>query len=137
MNEMYELTVDAKIENLDEVTSFIEQHLEEWDCAMKIMTQINIAAEEIFVNIAHYAYKNHDGKAKITITRKDNAAEITFSDNGTPYNPLEHEDPDVTLSAEEREIGGLGIYIVKKSMDSVSYEYRDNHNILVFSKNIE
>ena len=139
MSKIYELTVDAKLENLDDVISFIEQHLEEWDCPMKTITQINIAAEEIFVNIAHYAYNKNeaDGKAKITICHQDSDAIITFTDSGKQYNPLEHTDPDITLSAEEREIGGLGIYIVKKSMDSVSYEYRDNHNIMRFSKNIE
>ena len=133
---MNEFVVDAQIEKLDEVLDFIDQLLEEWDCNMKTITQINIAAEEIFVNIAHYAYKNHNGKAHILIEHKGPDVEITFTDNGTPYNPLEHDDPDITLSAEEREIGGLGIYIVKKSMDSVNYEYRDNHNILKFSKKI-
>ena len=103
---------------------------------MKTQTQINIAVEEIFVNIAHYAYENHNGQARITITRKGSDAEITFTDSGVPYDPLAKPDPDVTLSAEERQIGGLGIYIVKKSMDSVSYEHRDAKNILVISKKI-
>ena len=135
--EMHELIIDAKTEKLDEVLDFIDQHLEEWECPMKTVTQINIAAEEVFVNIAHYAYHPKDGKAKITLARTGQDVEITFTDSGTPYNPLEHEDPDVTLSAEERQIGGLGIYIVKKSMDAVSYEYRDSHNVLKIRKNIE
>ena len=88
------------------------------------------------MNIAHYAYKPQTGKATITIERKGNDAEITFIDSGTPYNPLAKPDPDVTLSAEERGIGGLGIYIVKKSMDNVSYEYKDGCNILKFTKKI-
>ena len=133
---MYELTVDAKTENLDDVIDFIDSYLEEWGCSMKTQTQINIAVEEIFVNIAHYAYGTRSGKAKITITRKGDDAEITFIDSGTPYNPLEKPDPDVTLSAEERDIGGLGIYIVKKSMNSVSYDYINGQNILTLSKNI-
>ncbi len=133
---MHELITDAKIENLDEVLDFIDQHLEEWGCSMKTTTQINIAAEEIFVNIAHYAYGEEGGKARITIERKGDDAEITFTDSGVHYDPLAKEDPDITLSAEERQIGGLGIYIVKKSMDSVSYEYRDKHNILKISKAI-
>ena len=135
--EMHELVVDAQTEKLDEVLDFIDQHLDEWDCPMKTQTQINIAVEEIFVNIAHYAYEAHDGKARVTIARKGSNAEITFTDSGVPYNPLEKEDPDVTLSAEERQIGGLGIYIVKKSMDSVSYEHRDNNNVLTISNRIE
>lgn len=133
---MHELVVDAQIEKLDEVLDFVDQLLDEWECPMKTQTQINIAVEEIFVNIAHYAYKAHNGQARITVTRKGSDAEITFTDSGTPYNPLEREDPDVTLSAEDRQIGGLGIYIVKKSMDSVSYEHRDNNNVLTISKRI-
>lgn len=135
--EMHELVVDAQTEKLDEVLDFIDGYLDEWECPMKTQTQINIAVEEIFVNIANYAYEHHDGKARITITRKGSDAEITFTDSGTPYNPLAKEDPDVTLSAEDRQIGGLGIYIVKKSMDSVSYEHRDSNNVLTISKNIE
>ena len=135
--DMHELVVDAQIEKLDEVLDFVDQLLDEWECPMKTQTQINIAVEEIFVNIAHYAYKAHNGQARITITRKGSDAEITFTDSGTPYNPLEKPDPDVTLSAEERDIGGLGIYIVKKSMDTVSYEHRDNNNVLTISKRIE
>ena len=133
---MKELTTEASTDKLDEVLGFIDEILDEWDCPMKTQTQINIAVEEIFVNIAHYAYKAHNGQARITVTRKGYDAEITFTDSGTPYNPLEREDPDVTLSAEERQIGGLGIYIVKKSMDSVSYEHRDNNNVLTISKRI-
>ena len=134
--EMHELVVDAQTEKLDEVLDFIDQYLDEWECPMKTQTQINIAVEEIFANIAHYAYEDHNGQARIAITHKGTNAEITFTDSGTPYNPLERPDPDVTLSAEEREIGGLGIYIVKKSMDSVSYEHRDNNNVFTISKRI-
>ena len=133
---MQEFITEAKIENLDSVLDFIDQYLEEWGCKMKTVTQINVATEEIFVNIAHYAYSEGGGKARIVIERKGDDAEITFTDSGVPYDPLAKEDPDVSLSAEERTIGGLGIYIVKKSMDSVSYEYRDNHNVLKISKAI-
>ncbi|MBQ7155311.1 MAG: SpoIIE family protein phosphatase [Synergistaceae bacterium] len=135
-DEMHELVIEAKIEKLDEVLEFIDQHLEEWECTPKVVAQINIATEEIFVNIAHYAYENKEGVAKIVLKHTGNDAEITFTDSGIPYNPLEHEDPDITLSAEDREVGGLGIYIVKKSMNSVSYEYRDNHNVLKIRKNL-
>ena len=134
---MHELITDAKTENLDEVLDFLDGHLEEWDCPMKAVTQINIAAEEIFVNIAHYAYGEEGaGRAKISIARDGGSAVITFTDSGTPYNPLEKPDPDVTLSAEDRQIGGLGIYIVKKSMDAVNYEHRDGQNIFTMRKEI-
>ena len=129
---MKELTLEAKVEKLDDVLSFIDQELEDAGCTMKAQMQIDLAAEEIFVNIAHYAYGSGEGKATIQVeTSKDESkAEITFIDEGKPYNPLERKDPDVTLSAEERQIGGLGIYIVKKSMDEVIYKFEDGKNIL-------
>lgn len=130
------LITEAKTEKLDEVLDLIDGVLDEHGCNMKVMTQINIAAEEIFVNIAHYAYGECEGWAEIAAEVADGVAEITFIDGGTPYDPLARPDPDVTLSAEERGIGGLGIYIVKKSMDSVSYEYRDGRNILTMRKRI-
>ena len=126
-----ELVVDAKTEKLDEVLEFIDGFLEEHGCNMKALNQINIAAEEIFVNIAHYSGSE---KARITLTESEGAVSITFADTGTPYDPLARPDPDVTLPAEERGIGGLGIYIVKKTMDSVSYEYKDGYNILIMRK---
>ena len=133
---MHELVVEAATDKLDEVLGFIDSYLEEWECPMKTQTQIDIAVEEIFVNIAHYAYGDSVGSARIAIARKGDDAQITFTDSGTPYNPLERPDPDVTLSAEERQVGGLGIYIVKKSMDSVSYEYADGHNVLTINRHM-
>ena len=126
-----ELVVDAKTEKLDEVLEFIDGFLEEHGCPMKTLNQINIAAEEIFVNIAHYSGSE---KASITLTESDGTVSITFADTGTPYDPLARPDPDVTLPAEERGIGGLGIYIVKKTMDSVSYTHKDGYNILTIRK---
>ena len=128
-----ELVVDAKTEKLDEVLDFIDAFLEGLDCPMKTLTQINIAAEEIFVNIAHYSGSE---KARITLTESDGTVSISFADTGTPYDPLARPDPDVTLSAEERGIGGLGIFLTKKIMDSVSYEYRDGQNIFTMTKRI-
>ena len=129
-----ELVVDAKTEKLDEVLDFIDGFLEEHGCPMKVLNQINIAAEEIFVNIAHYSGSD---KARITLTESDGVVSITFADTGTPYNPLARPDPDTTLSAEERQIGGLGIYIVKKTMDSVNYEYRDGCNVFTIRKTVK
>ncbi|MBR1438492.1 MAG: ATP-binding protein [Synergistaceae bacterium] len=131
---MKELTTDASIQKLDEVLDFIDELLEEWNCPLKTVHQINIAAEEIFVNIAHYAYGEGTGEAKITVGKSGDMAEIIFTDSGTPYNPLAKPDPDVTLPAEEREIGGLGIYMVKKSMDEVEYQYRDGCNVFTMRK---
>ena len=135
---MKELTVAATIENIDTVTEFVDAQLEELDCPMKAEMQINVAIDELFSNIAHYAYNPETGEATVAVevVQDPLAVEITFIDNGKPYDPLQTADPDVTLSAEEREIGGLGIFIVKKSMDGITYEYKDGKNILKIKKNI-
>lgn len=132
---MKELVVDAKIENLEQVLDFVNLELEAAGCPMKTQVQMDITVEEIFVNIAHYAYQGGVGKAVVRIHVHD-TVDIIFMDQGVPYNPLEKEDPDITLSAEDRPIGGLGIYMVKKSMDDVSYEYKDGQNILRIQKHI-
>ncbi len=126
---MEKLVVEAKIENLSKVLEFIDTHLEQTECSMKAQMQIDVSVEELFVNIASYAYENC-GDAVITYNLLDNpkAVEITMIDRGVPYNPLAHEDPDITLSAADRDIGGLGILMVKKNMDDVRYEYVDGEN---------
>ena len=133
-----ELEIEAGLDRLQDVLDFIDRALEEAGCSMKAQMQLDVAAEEIFVNIAHYAYAPETGKAVIRLSFTDdgNTVCITFVDSGKPFDPLAKEDPDVTLSAEERKIGGLGIYMVKKSMDDVSYEYRDGCNMLTLKKNI-
>ncbi len=135
-----ELELDASIEELDRLIAFIDHSLEGADCSPKCSMQIELAVEEIFSNICNYAYEGEEGDdGKVTIrtrlTRED-AIEITFLDRGTPYDPLARKDPDVTLSAKEREIGGLGIFLTKKTMDSVTYEYRDGMNVLAITKNL-
>ena len=130
------LSLEAKIENLDEVTGFIEAALEVAGCAMKQIMQINLAVEEIFVNIAHYAYGKLDasgniipdsgtGPADIILDADNSKSVLTFIEEGIEYDPLKKEDPDITLSAQEREIGGLGILMVKKIMDEVSDSRKD------------
>lgn len=135
---MKELTVDATIENVVAVIAFVDEQLDQLDCPMKTQYQVDVAIDELFGNIAHYAYNPEIGTAtvRVEVTENPLAVVITFIDNGVPYDPLAKEDPDITLSAEERGIGGLGIYMVKKSMDDVSYEYRDGKNILRIKKNI-
>lgn len=134
---MKELTIDAKVDNLDRVLDFVNGVLEENDCNMKTQISIAVSVEEIFVNIASYAYAPGEGSATIEleILKDPRALSIVFKDSGIPYDPLAKKDPDITLSAEERPIGGLGIYMVKKSADRISYEYKDNQNILTFVKN--
>ena len=135
---MKELTLETTIENVDKVIEFINKELDVFGCINKTKMEVNVAADEIFANIVNYAYKNKVGKATIKIELKDNpkAVVITFIDNGIPFNPLEKDDPNVSLAAEERDIGGLGIYIVKKSMDKVEYDYKDNQNIFKITKYI-
>ena len=136
---MKELTVEAKIENIEAVTDFVNEQLEALDCPMKAQMQIDIAIDELFGNIAHYAYNPEIGKAtvRVEVIEDPLAVTITFIDNGVPYDPLAKADPDTTLSAEEREIGGLGIYMVKKSMDDIAYEYKDGQNILTIKKSLK
>lgn len=133
---MKELTIAATVENIEAVTDFVNQQLEELACPMKAQMQINIAIDELFSNIAHYSYNPEIGQATVRLEVMENplAVSITFIDNGVPYDPLSKEDPDLTLSAEERQIGGLGIYMVKKSMDEITYEYKDGQNILSIKK---
>ena len=135
---MKTLTVPARTDQLEVVQEFIQQELENQECPMKVQMQIAIAVEEIFVNIAHYAYKPVEGDATIRCEAGGDPLEVTiqFLDHGKPYNPLAKEDPDITLSAEERQIGGLGIFMVKKSMDSLDYEYQDGKNILTIKKSL-
>ena len=135
---MKEITVKAVRENLAEVLGFIEAELEQADCPIKAQMQTGVAAEEIFVNIASYAYPDGAGSAtvRMEITGEPKTAVITFIDSGIPYDPLAKPDPDVTLSAEERGIGGLGIFMTKKLMDAVTYEYKDGQNILTLKKQL-
>ena len=131
-----ELTLEAKVANLQQVLDFVDENLKSMRCPMKILMQIDVAVEEIFVNVASYAYAPDTGSVTIRMDLQENprTVVITFIDSGIPYNPLAKADPDVTLSAEERAIGGLGIYMVRKSMDDVHYEYKNNRNTLVLTK---
>lgn len=135
---MKKLTIDATVENIEKVTTFVNEILEEYNCPMKAMTQIDIAIDELFGNIANYAYNPEIGLATVCVEVINDplAVVIAFTDNGVQYDPLAKDDPDITQSADERAIGGLGIYLVKKSMDDISYEYKDGKNILRIKKNI-
>ena len=135
---MREMDIAATLENLDAVMAFVDQQLEEVGCSMKTQMQIDIAVEEVYVNIAHYAYNPEVGGVTIRVQIEEEplAVILTFIDKGKPYDPLAKEDPDVTLAAEDRQIGGLGIFMVKKSMDNVSYEYNEGRNILTLKKKL-
>ena len=133
-----ELEIEATTENLDIVQDFVSDHLKDVDCSLKARMQIEIAVEEIFTNISNYAYAPDKGNAlvRVEVSGDPVCVTITFIDHGVQYDPVAKRDPDVTLSADEREIGGLGIFMTKKSMDEVAYEYRNGSNILTLKKNL-
>ena len=133
-----ELQIEAVRENLEDVQSFVEEHLDRAGCSPKAGMQIGLAVEEIFINIANYAYAPGKGNAvvRVEVSEDPVIVTITFIDHGVPYDPLAKKDPDVTLAAEDRQIGGLGIFLAKKTMDDLSYEYRDGQNILRLKKNL-
>ena len=128
----------AALENIPAVTAFIDEQLEALDCPMKAQMQIDVAIDELFGNIAHYAYGGESGDATVRFGFDEDSrmVSIAFIDGGVPFNPLEQADPDVTLSAAERSIGGLGIFMVKKSMDQVAYRYENGCNVLIIYKRI-
>lgn len=133
---MEKITVDAVVENLQQVIDFATEQLEARDCPMKTVMQTELVVEEIFVNIANYAYHPEVGSATFCVEFEDNpsAVVMTFIDGGKPYNPLERDDPDTTLDVDERDIGGLGIFLVKKNVDEIAYRFDDGQNILTMKK---
>lgn len=135
---MKEITIEATLDNLSAVQQFVEQELEVNDCPMRAMIQISTAVEEIYVNIARYAYNPDIGSATVCCSVGGDPLQVTiqFLDSGHPFDPLARPDADITLSAEEREIGGLGILMVKESMDQVVYTYENGKNILTIKKKI-
>ena len=135
---MKELDIEALVDNLDAVLAFVDEQLEETDCPPKIQMQIDLAVEEIFVNIANYAYNPETGPATVRVEVKPDGSvvSITFIDRGVPYDPLAKADPDISCTADERQIGGLGIFLVKKTMDDVRYEYVNGSNILTIVKGL-
>ncbi len=135
---MYKWTLDATIENVETITGLIDEKLEEAEASMKAEMQINIVIDEIFSNIAKYGYASGKGDATVTldILQDPLRAQITFINSGEPYDPLAQEDPDIHAALDDRPMGGLGILIVKKTMDDVSYEYKDKQNVLTVVKTL-
>ena len=135
---MKTLIVPAETGQLDEINAFIDGELERCGCPVKVQMQVALAVEEIFVNIASYAYHPEIGEAQIDVDASGDPPTVTirFLDHGKPFNPLAKEDADTTLSAEERGVGGLGILLVKKNMDDVTYSYEDGKNVLTIKKTL-
>ena len=135
---MKELTIAATVENIGTVTAFVDEQLEALDCPMKAQMQIDVAIDELLGNIANYAYGT--GKGEVTVRfdfePDSRTVALTFIDSGIPYDPLAKPDPDVTLAVEKRSVGGLGIFLVKKTMDDMTYARQDGHNVLTIRKRI-
>ena len=134
-----EMQIDATVKNIPVVTAFVDEQLEALDCPLSAQVQIDVAIDELFSNIAFYAYNPDVGPAtvRVEVIEDPLAVVITFIDHGVPYDPLAKEDPDITLDLDERVVGGLGIYMVKQSMDEVSYEYKNGQNVLTIKKKLE
>ena len=129
-------TFPAKAEALPDILGFVEETLEGYGCPMNIQMSLCVAIEEVFVNIANYAYPGNEGHVTLGIGFADGTITFRMTDKGIPFDPLKKPDPDVTLSAEDREIGGLGIFITKKTMDCLTYAYENDENILTMTKKI-
>ena len=133
-----ELCIEAKVLNIDKVTDFVNDRLKRMGCSKRSLLQIDVALDELFSNICHYAYGDAVGNVLVSVEELGDrdSVRITLEDQGTPFDPLAAKDPDVTLKLHERAIGGLGIFTVKRTMDDVQYEYRDGKNILTVVKSL-
>ena len=132
------ITLPAAVENIGKITAFVEGKLEERDCPLKKTMEISMAVDEVMANVAMYAYAPGTGDVTVQFGFEEasRTASVTFIDGGVAFDPLAKEDPDVTLPAEQRKIGGLGIFLVKKTMDEVTYKREDNKNVLCIRKKI-
>lgn len=135
-DQQKKLTIEATVSNIETVTNFVNEQLETVNCPMKVQMQIDVAIDELFGNIVHYAYDSGIGLATVRVEffEDDSGVMVTFIDSGTPYDPCERNTPDITSPAAKREIGGLGIFLVKKLMDEMHYVYQDGKNVLTIIK---
>ena len=133
-----ELVIEAVVDNLDAVNSFVHKYIEQFEVSKRTLMQLDLVVEEIFVNVASYAYAPDTGSVKILIEAKEepHTVSLTFIDSGVPYNPLEKSDPDINLSVDDRQIGGLGIFLTKNLVDEISYKFVDGQNILQLTKSL-
>jgi len=133
---MTQITIPANLERLHDVFEFVTGFMENKQISTEHQGKIKIAAEEVFVNIASYAYPSDEGDVTVRLSMSSGSIAIEFRDSGIPYNPLTKPDPDTSLPIEERDIGGLGIYFAKKMMDNMEYRYENGENILIITKDL-
>ena len=132
------ITLPATVENIGKITAFVEGRMEEKDCPLKQIMQVSMAVDEVMANVAMYAYAPGTGDVTVAVDFDDGSrtVSITFIDRGVAFDPLAKEDPDVTLPAKQRKIGGLGIFLVKKTMDDVAYRREGDKNVLCIKKKV-
>ncbi len=132
----HEIILEATMDNLNVVIAFVENNLEQLECPTKVAMKIAVCVEELFVNIVNYAYEGCQGECSVAVDDLDGTqgAKIIIKDKGVPFNPIEKENPDITLDADKREIGGLGIFMVKSIMDKIYYERNNGNNIIIMEK---
>ncbi len=135
---MVKRTFKADETFLNDVTDYVEAELEKAGFTYKDILRLKVCIEEVFINVAHYAYGEATGDVDIGIEHDvaNNQVIFSFVDSGLQFDPLAKEDPDITLTAQERQIGGLGIFICKKIMDDIQYNYENGKNILTMTKKI-
>jgi len=127
----------ASVEVYPQVSAWVEEELGKINCPLQRLLQISMCLEEAFINIAHYAYGEGTGKVVLEFGYRDGVVTLCLRDKGIPFNPLEKEKPVLDATVEDREVGGLGIYLVKTMMDSVNYAWVNGENVLTFSKKLE
>ena len=134
-----ELVIEAVVDNLDDVNLFVHKSIEQFEVSKRTLMQLDLVVEEIFVNIANYAYSPNTGLVKILLQTdiEPLSISLTFIDSGVPYNPLEKSDPDVNISADDRQIGGLGIFLTKNLVDDITYQFVDGQNVLQLTKSLK
>ncbi len=135
---MKEITLKASIDQIPAATAFVDAELEALECGMKAQMQIDVAMDELFGNIARYAYGKGGGEATVRFEfeKETRTAVITFIDRGMPFDPTAAGTPDLNIPAAQRQEGGLGIFLVRKTMDDMAYVYRDGQNRLTIRKKI-
>lgn len=127
------IEIDISFENTKKAAEFVEKILEQEKCPVKIINQMLIAFDEIYSNIVKYSQAE---KLELSCAVMEEWVYLSFKDDGLPYNPLEEKDPDINVSMKQRQIGGLGIFMVKQMMDDTTYQYKENHNIFTIGKSL-
>ena len=133
-----QFVIENQIGELSSLAEKIEKIAEEWDLSPALAMNMNLVIEEALSNIIFYAFNDKNKhKIKISVSIDNKTLTIKITDDGIPFNPLKHEQPDITLPAEERPVGGLGIFLMSQIMDEMHYNRKGNGNMLTLKKSIK